>query len=342
MLIIRERRVKITMDILFVNGPDIEKLNLSNQEILNAVEGSLLAQGNGKVVIEPREHLIPDPAFHGHFNILRGYIEPLNVAGVKVVGDYVYNYKLGLPSEIALLNLYDPRTGAPLAIVDATEITNMRTGALTALGAKHLARKNSKILGHLGSRGTAWWNVILLDRIFDFEEIRVNSKRLDSMNDFARRLSEYLKKPVKAVASSEECLKGADIMVEATRLLEPEVLLKTEWITPGTFVVPYGTISAVELSLTDVMDKMVVDDWGQCKGGKFGSLRRHVDSGKLSKETLYAELGDIVAGKKPGRENDQERILFWHRGLSLNDIALGHFIYEKAKQLGLGTTLHYR
>jgi ornithine cyclodeaminase len=330
------------MEMLFISGQDIEKMKLSNQEILDAVEGSLVAQGNRQVVIEPREHLIPNPEFHGHFNILRGYIEPLNVAGVKVVGDYVYNYKLGLPSELALLNLYDPRTGIPLAIIDATEITTMRTGALTALGAKHLARKNSKVLGHLGSRGTAWWNVVLLDHIFNFEEIRVNSKRPESMNDFVDRLSKHLGKPVKAVADSEACLKGADIMVEATRLLEPQPLLKTEWVTPGTFVVPYGTISAVEFSLTDVMDKMVVDDWGQCKGGKFGSLRNHVDSGKLSLETLHAELGEIAAGKKCGRENDDERILFWHRGLSLNDIALGYLVMEKAKTLGLGTILRYR
>ncbi|MFZ5945828.1 MAG: ornithine cyclodeaminase family protein [Bacillota bacterium] len=330
------------MELMFISGKDIEKMELTNKEILDSIEDSLKAQGNGQVVIEPREHLIPNPEFQGHFNILRGYIEPLNVAGVKVVGDYVNNYKLGLPSELALLNLYDPRTGMPLAIIDATEITSMRTGALTALGAKYLARKDSKILGHLGSRGTAWWNVVMLDSIFDFEEIRVNSRRPESMNDFAKRLSEYLGKPVKAVSSSEECLKGADIIVEATRLIEPQVLLKTEWIKPGDFVVPYGTISAVELSLTDVMDKMVVDDWGQCKGGKFGSLRRHVDTGKLSLESLHAELGEIVAGKKTGRENDEERILFWHRGLSLNDIALGNLIYEKAQNLGLGQMIEYR
>lgn len=331
-----------SLEFMFINAKDIEKMNLTNEEIMKAVEDSLLAQGNGQVVIEPREHLIPNPEFRGHFNILKGYVEPLNVAGVKVVGDYVNNYKLGLPSELALVTLYDPRTGMPLAIVDCTEITNMRTGALTALGAKYLARKDCKVLGHLGSRGTAWWNVVLLDSIFDFEEIRVNSRRPESMNDFAKRLSEHLGKPVKAVENSEECLKGADIMVEATRLIEPQALLKTEWVKPGTFVVPYGTISAVEFSLTDVMDKMVVDDWGQCKGGKFGSLRRHVDAGKLSQETLHAELGEIVAGKKVGRENDEERILFWHRGLSLNDIALGHLIWEKAKKLGLGTMIEYR
>jgi ornithine cyclodeaminase len=131
-------------------------------------------------------------------------------------------------------------------------------------------------------------------------------------------------------------------MVEATRLLEPEVLLRTEWIEPGTFVVPYGTVSAVELSLTDVMDKIVVDDWGQCKGGVLGSLRRHVDTGRLSEATLYAEIGEIVAGLKPGRKHDEERILFWHRGLSTNDIALGHLLYTRALEQGLGVRLKYR
>jgi ornithine cyclodeaminase len=118
-------------------------------------------------------------------------------------------------------------------------------------------------------------------------------------------------------------------------------MLKTEWIKPGAFVVPYGTMSAVELSLTDIMSKMVVDDWGQCKGGPFGSLRAHVEAGKLSAQTLHAELGQIVAGLKPGRERDDETILFWHRGLSLSDIALGHAMLEKAARLGIGQKLRF-
>ena len=101
-------------------------------------------------------------------------------------------------------------------------------------------------------------------------------------------------------------------------------------------------MSAVELSLTDVMDKMVVDDWGQCRTGQFGSLRAHVDAGKLSHTTLHAELGEIVAGRKPGRERDDETILLWHRGLSLSDIALGAAMLEKAKTMGIGQRLRYR
>ncbi len=130
-------------------------------------------------------------------------------------------------------------------------------------------------------------------------------------------------------------------MVEASRLMEPEPLLRTEWIKPGAFVVPYGTMSAVELSLTDIMAKLVVDDWGQCKGGQFGSLRAHVETGRLSEATLHAEMGQIVAGLKPGRESETETNLFWHRGLSLSDIALGHAMLAKAERLGIGQRLRW-
>ena len=325
----------------YLNALDVEQLALSDDEILEAVAAGLRAQGLGQAVIEPRVHLEPDPAFRGHFNVLRGYVAPMGLAGVKIVGDYVDNYKQGLPSEMALLNLFDPRTGMPVALLDATAITDMRTGALTALGARHLARPDSKRLGHVGARGTAYWNVRLLDHLFGFTEIRVHSRRPESRDSFAAKLSQDLGKPVRAVASWEECLDGADILVEASRLERPEPLFKTEWVKPGAFVVPYGTMSAVELSLTDVMDKIVVDDWGQCRAGKLGSLRAHVDSGRLSEANLHGELCEIVVGRKPGRETPQERILFWHRGLSLSDIALGHAMLEKAKRLGIGQSLRY-
>jgi alanine dehydrogenase len=261
---------------------------------------------------------------------------------VKVVGDFVDNYKRDLPSELAILNLFDPETGVLKALLDATSITDMRTGAMTALGGKFLGPKGAKVLGHIGARGTAYWNVRLLDHFFDFDEIRVHSRRPESRNGFAERLSKDLGKKVVATEDWESCVRGADIVVEASRLPEPTPMLKTEWIKSGALVVPYGTMSAVELSLTDIMDKMVVDDWGQCrKGLPFGALRAHVDSDRLTQENLHAELGQIIAGLKPGRESADETILFWHRGLSLSDIALGHAMLEKAAKLGLGQKLRF-
>jgi ornithine cyclodeaminase len=335
------------LSLVYLNALDVAALQLTEDEILAAVEGGLRAQGEGRTVIEPRVHLIPGHSaegrpIHGHFNVLRGHVEPLGLAGVKIVGDYVDNYQLGLPSEMGLLTLFDPATGCPVAVIDAAGLTDMRTGAVTAIGAKHLARRTSRVLAHVGARGTAYWNVRLLDRLFDFAEIRVHSRRAESREAFAERLSHDLGKRVIATPDWESCVRGADIVIEASRLPEPSPMLRTSWVKPSALVVPYGTMSAVELSLTDIMSKIVVDDWGQCRSGRFGALRAHVDAGKLTEATLYAELGDIVAGRKPGRERDDETILFWHRGLSLSDVALGAAMLDKAARLGVGQTLRYR
>lgn len=316
-------------------------LELANDEILDAVEQALRAQGEGRTVIEPRMHLVADPDCGGHFNVLRGYIGPGNNAGVKVVGDFHGNYRLGLPSEFGLLNLFDGRTGQPRAILDATGITEMRTGAVTAIGAKYLAPPRPRVLGHIGARGTAYWNVRLLDHLFDFEEIRVHSRRAGSREAFGERLAADLGKPVRVVDDWRDCLEGADILVEASRLEQPEPLLRTRWIRPGALVIPYGTMSTVEDDITDIMHKIVVDDWGQCTVGPFGCLRRHVDSGRITRASIHGELGEICAGRIAGREHDDETCLLWHRGLSTSDIALGVAMLDKAERLGLGMELPY-
>ena len=326
----------------YLSHEDVTALGLTDAEILTAVEGALRAQGLGQVVIEPRVHLVPEKEYPGHFNVLRGYVRPLRLAGVKVVGDFYRNYEVGLPSELGLMQLLDPKTGAPVAIVDAADLTDMRTGAVTAIGAKYLALRDSKILGHIGARGTSYWNVRLLHRVFGFEEIRVHSRRSESRDAFAARLRVDLGARITVTEDWESCVRDADIVVEASRLEKPAPLLRTEWIRKGACVIPYGTMSALELSLTDIMDKMVVDDWGQARAGPLGALRAHVDTGRLSEATLYAELGQIVVGRKAGRERADETTLFWHRGLPLSDIALGAAMVEKARALGIGQELLYR
>jgi len=329
----------------FLSGPDVEELGITQVEIIDAVEHVVAAHGRGETVFEPRTHLVPNNGGVGHFNILRGHVSTLGdngVSGVKVVGDFVPNFRLGLPSEMALLTLYDPTNGVPQAIIDATFITEARTGAMTAVGARHLARPDARILGHVGARGTAFSNVTMLDSLFDLEEIRVTSKRPESREAFARRLREVTDTRVRVVESVSETFDGADILVEATRLTEPAALLHPGLVKPGAFVVPYGTVSAVSEDLLDIMDKVVVDDWREAQAGRFGALRHHVDTGKLSLETLHAELGAVVSGQKPGREKPEERILLWHRGLSILDVAVGQLILERARQADAGTMLRYR
>ena len=334
----------------FLNRFDIESLNFDNQEILDAVELGLLMQGRGQVSIEPRTHIEPDNGVNGHFNVLRGWIGgDVGRAGTKVVGDFVDNYHENRPSEYGVLTLFSPENGAPMAILDAAGITDMRTGAITALGAKYLAPDTPKVLAHIGARGTAYWNVRLLASLFDFDEIRIHSRRAESRDSFVERLQEDLVSDERAAStrplicatdSWQSCIEGADIIVEASRLNAPEPLFNSSWIRKGALVIPYGTMSALDDDLPSTVDRFVMDDWGQAYG-KFGALRRFIDKGEFSKDNLDAELGEIVAGEKAGRRSEGETVLFWHRGLSLSDIALGHAMLSKAERMGVGQKLRF-
>ena len=147
---------KVTFRLL--NRDEVQTVMPPMSEIMEVIEEGLEAHGCSKVVLPPKSHIDLDNRYNGHFNILVGWAGPVDTAGVKVVGDYVDNYKHGLPSEVGLLTLYEPRIGIPKAIMDATDLTTHRTGAVTGIGVKYLAPKSSTIIGHLGARGTAFSN----------------------------------------------------------------------------------------------------------------------------------------------------------------------------------------
>ena len=329
-----------SIEILFLSKEDIDALDLGLPEIMDAIEAGLKAHGEKQVIMPSKDHLAlnyPEKLF----NILKGYVEPVNVAGVKVIGDFEKNYEHGLPSELALITLYRPETGAPFAIVDGTLITWMRTGAVTAVGAKYLAVDKPRVLGHIGARGTAWYNVAMLDLLFDFEEIRVTSKRPESRERFAAEMSARLGKPVRVTETTEAAVRDADIIIDASRLLQPQVLVKDEWVKPGALIQPYGAVLSVDPNLPFSVDKMLVDDWNQCQKSQYGQFAGLIQEGRLRGEHIYGEIGEVVAGVKPGRESAQERILFWHKGFAISDIMLGNLAYQKARARGIGTKLMY-
>lgn len=328
------------IELLFLSKDDMDSLELGLDEVLKAIETGLVAHGQGKVILPSKGHL-PLDFPNKLFNILKGYVEPVNAAGVKVVGDFHDNYEHGLPSELALLTLYDPRTGIPIAIVDATLITWMRTGAVTALGAKLLARPESRVLGHIGARGTAWYNIRMLDLLFDFEEIRVTSRRSESRERFADVLSRELGKEIRVMDNSKDAVADADIIIDASRLLEHEVLVADSDVKPGAHLQAYGAVLSVERTLPFTVDKFVVDDWNQCKVSPYGQFADLIQSGELRDEHWFGDIGEIAAGAKPGRESENERNLFWHKGFAISDIMLGMLAVEKAREKGVGTTLNY-
>jgi ornithine cyclodeaminase len=333
--------VEKPLELRFLSKEEFDELDLAHDRVVEEIERGLRAHGNDEVVMPPKDHLKLEPRYEGHYNILKGYVAPIDVAGVKVIGDYYHNYKRDLPSELALLTLYRSESGVPFAIMDATVITWMRTGAVTAAGAKHLARPDSTVLGHIGSRGTAWYNVPMLDSLFDFEEIRVNSRRAESRERFAEEMSEQLGEEITPVDTSREAVEDADIIVDASRLTEPTVLEREEWIKPGALLIPYGAVMSVEPDLPFAMDQIIVDDWAQAKSSEIGQLYPLIEEGRLRDEHIDGEIGEVIAGHKPGRRSDDERILYWHKGFAVSDIMLGNLAYEVASERGIGQQITY-
>ncbi len=307
--------------------------------MIAAVAEGLRAHATGQVVLPPKYHLSLEERHNGHFNILPGYVESSGVAGVKVVGDYVDNYRHGMPSEIGLTVLYDGETGAPFALLDATLLTWMRTGAVTAIGARHLARRDSRVIAHIGARGTALYNLVFLSALFPDAELRIASKRPESREALAARLEPLVGAEVVLAASVADAVEGADIVVDASRLERPEVLFRREQLASGALVVPYGAVMSTEASLPLEADKLVVDDWAQAAAAGHGQYCALITDGTLRREHLHAEIGQIVAGNRPGRERADELIVFWHRGFAISDIVIGTLAYERARAAGVGTLL---
>ena len=321
----------------YLNHPDVEALALTDAEILAAVEArpasrrAAARRRSSRACTWCRRRTDP-----GHFNVLRGYIRPLGLAGVKVVGDFYRNYKRGLPSELALLNLFDPKTGVPVAIIDASRHhRHAHRRGHRASARKHLARKDSKVLGHIGARGTAYWNVRLLDSLFDFDEIRVHSRRPESRDAFAARLAHDLGK-------QDHRHRGLGVLRARRRH-------RRRGVAPGEARADAQDRVDQEGRLRhalrhDERGRALADrHHGQDGDGRLGPGARPARSARCAptstaascrRRTLHAELGQIVAGLKPGRESDDETNLFWHRGLSLSDIALGAAMLEKAKRIG--------
>lgn len=321
----------------FLDRNEVQTAMPAMREIMTVIEDGLRAHGRNDVVLPPKSHIQLDDRYNGHFNILVGWAGPIDTAGVKVVGDYVDNYKHGLPSEVALVTLYDPRIGIPKAIMDGTDLTTHRTGAVTGIGAKHLAPPSVKVVGHLGARGTAFSNIEALHTLYDLDEVRITSKRPETRAALVEEIRNRLSLNAIAVETAEEAVKGADIVIEATRLEQPAVLIRDEWLKPNCLLVTYGWVMATDPATVKRASKVVVDDWEQCCKG--GQLKPMIDSGDLTRTTLHGEIGEVVDGAVSGREAGDGIIVFWHRGFAISDIMLGNRILGEAERTDLGQVI---
>jgi alanine dehydrogenase len=327
----------VTRDAIFV--PYSATLDLlSVKDAMEVCEQVYLMHARNSVVLSnpPSFKLDVADGFHNHWHVKSVFLKDVPATGVRVYNYYddgVRNTVGGLDCTRYIV-LSDPMSGAPLAIVDEHWTYAIRSAAAAALACKWVGPRNPKILGLVGI-GTMGTNALrCLATLYKFDEIRCTSRRPETRAAFAAKWSKEIGVPIVTKDTIEEVVRGADIAVGGTT--SGEIVTREPWLKPGcTFI----SLARRELDPAgwSKMDKVVVDSW------EFNMLqrdfRRTVETGLFSREQLYAEIHELVAGQKKGRERDDERILIHTTGLVSQDVALAHFVYERALHKGLGLRL---
>jgi ornithine cyclodeaminase/alanine dehydrogenase-like protein (mu-crystallin family) len=222
--------------------------------------------------------------------------------------------------------------------MDGTIISAMRTGATGGLGAKYLARKDSEIVGMIGLGVQARTQAMALKEVLpNLKEIRGYRRSKEKAVKDAREIEELTGIRTVAVDSARDAVVGADVVVTATMADEP--IVKNAWMKEGSLFIHIGSYVEQEYDVVLNSDKIVVDDWEVVKHRKTPVLARMYDEGLIKDEDIYANLDEIVAGKKPGRENDEERIFYAPIGMAHEDVAVASMVYERAKKEGMGQVL---
>ena len=320
-----------TNSILYLSRADVESINLPMTEIIDALESMFREKGNGKVEMPPKPgiHTRPNAFIHA----MPAYIPSLESAGMKWVSGYPQNQAKGLPYISGLLILNDPDTGIPLAVMDCTWITAKRTGAATALAAKYLARPESSSVGIIACGVQGRSNLEALACLFKIKNVMAYDVKHEIANRYADEMRAQLGLDVEAVRELPEAVKGVDFVVTSGPILKnPRPAIPAGWLAEGAFASLVDFDSYWQGPALREMDKIATDDLSQM------NYYHHEGYFKATPDA-YADLGEIVAGKKPGRESASERIAAINLGLALDDMATAIRIYQRAKEIGIGQDL---
>ena len=307
---------------------------LSIDEYIAAIEQVFKLYGEGKT--KP-PGILGVHAHDGGFHIKAGILElERSFFAAKINANFPQNARrFGLPLIQGAVFLADAQNGYPLAIMDSMEITIRRTGAATAVAAKYLARPDSKSILICGCGNQGRVSVQALSKIFSLEQVCAYDVDESQAQRFANELSAELKIPVETIGDLQEAMKHSDICVTCTP--STRFFLKQEYVQPGTFIAAVGADSEAKQELEPALlaqNKTVVDILDQC--ASIGELHHAIASGSMTKQQVHADLGDVVAGTKPGRTASDEIIIFDSTGMALQDVITAATVYKKAVAKGAG------
>jgi len=321
-----------TREILYLSQRDVAAVNLPMSDIIEALEIAFREKGSGRTEMPPKPGIHPGGG-DNFIHAMPAYIPALKAAGIKWVSGFTDNFKRGLPYITGLLILNDVETGLPLAVMDCVWITAMRTGAATALSARFLARPESSTVGILGCGVQGRTNLEALKVLFPVTKVMAYDIDSEISQRYAVEMRKRFDVDVRPVPTPREAVKGCDIVVTAGPILKkPHRTILEGWLDEGAFasLVDFDTYwhpNAMKQSA-----KFCTDDVAQLMHYKGVGYFQEIPP-------IHADLGELVAGKKAGRENSRERTMTANLGLAIDDMAVAPKIYESALEMRVGTRL---
>ena len=318
-------------NVLYLSRDDVEKVNLPMDQIIHLLEVAFKEKGNGKVEMPPKPgiHTMPDAFIHA----MPAYIPSMRSAGIKWVSGYPENFKRGLPYITGLMILNDVETGIPYAVLDCSWITAMRTGAASALSAKYLALPESQTVGILACGVQGRTNLEALACLFPVKRAYAYDVLPQVQERFVAEMGERFDFEVVDVKEPKQAVVESDLVVSSGPILKhPTPTIEKDWLKPGAYGSAVDFDSYWTGEALAQMDRISTDDHAQFQYYKsVGYFQQTPDP--------YADLGELVAGLKPGRQDEKERTLAINLGLAMDDMAVAPTIYQKAKEMGLGIEL---
>jgi len=319
------------VDFLYLSQKDVVDVGLTMKDAISIVEEVLTEHGLQQFENPPKPgiHTLQGAFIHA----MPGFLPRKKAAGMKWVSGYSDNFQYGLPSIMGLIVLNDNHTGQPLAVMDGGYITAMRTAAVSGVSAKYLATEDAGCLGIVGAGVQGRFNLLSLTEVLPgIEEIRIFDTNQSVLAEFLTAAKEQPSLNIITCASARDVIEGADVIVTATGHLEERVY-KEKWVKDGALVLPVHT-RGWEQAMLNQVQKLVVDDWDQ-----FNNALGGTDGYYSPLPDLYAELGEVVVGKKAGRENSTERIINFNFGMAIHDVFMATEVLDRARAKGIGMML---
>jgi alanine dehydrogenase len=292
--------------------------------------------GEGRYYMDPKGHIVLD-RFPGEWEAMPSYIEEPHAAACKWVSIREKNReRYNLPTVFSILIYTEPETGFPLAIVDGSYHTVMRTGSAAAVSTKWMARKDSKKLAIIGAGHMAEGALATCNEVFPWSEVRVWSRSRDSLDEFVKtQQPKYESFEIKPSTNLEEVVRGADVVVTVTPAREP--IVKAEWIAPGTHIAAVGADKKGDQELESRLLKgarIFVDDIRQCRTD--GEINVPLSQGPIEEGDIAGEIGEVITGRKKGRTSEEDITIFDSTGIALQDSATVPLEYKRAMEAGVG------